>query len=155
RFLMKIIVTPPSPEELKEVLQRTTGTQVSTVESIFDDGSAEDAIERMRHLVREVVVADPMLEVLVRMMSALTPGDRYATKLVNDYVRFGPGPRAAQAVMLVAKVYALLDRRINLSFEDLKKAIVPALRHRIVLNFQAEADGITADTIIEQIRDAK
>jgi MoxR-like ATPase len=74
---------------------------------------------------------------------------------VKQYVRFGPGPRGAQAIVLAAKVCALLDGRINLSFEDIRSVIKPTLRHRLILNFQAEADGVTADDLIEEIRNAK
>jgi MoxR-like ATPase len=109
----------------------------------------------MRALVRQVIVAEPMLEMLVRMMGSLTPGSPFATKSVNHYVRFGPGPRAAQSVMLTAKVFALRDGRINLSFDDMKRALAPAIRHRLVLSFQAEADKVTSDQIIAEVRDAK
>ncbi|MCB0311516.1 MAG: hypothetical protein KDD42_09785, partial [Bdellovibrionales bacterium] len=112
-------------------------------------------IARMKLLVRHVVVADPMQDVLVRMIAALTPGNDYATELTKSYVRFGPGPRGAQALLMVAKVIAVLDGRINLAFEDIKAAIVPAIRHRLILNFQAEADGVSADQIIEEVRNAR
>ncbi len=97
-------------------------------------------------------MADPLLEVIVRIISALTPGGDFGTDTVNTYVRFGPGPRAAQAIMLAAKVTALLDGRINLSFEDIKAVAGAALRHRVILNFQAEAGSISSDEIIEGIR---
>jgi len=155
RFLFKIMLEPPSSNELKEILTRTTGTHMGEAESVFSLSEVSDKIETMKSLVREVVVADPLLEVLVRMMSALTPTSRYATEMTKKYVRFGPGPRGAQAVIMTAKVSALLDSRINLAFEDIKAVILPALRHRLILNFQAEADGITSDDIILQVRNAK
>ena len=155
RFLMKILVTPPSGSELKEILTRTTGTQVPEADRVFSQDEAVKQIQSMRFLVRKVYVADPMYEVLVRIISALTPGGEYATEMVKRYVRFGPGPRGAQAIILSAKVEALLDNRINVAFEDIKGVILPALRHRLILNFQAEADGISADDILEQIRNAR
>ena len=116
---------------------------------------ALEIIEQMKNLVRKVVVADPLQEVLVRMMAALTPQNKFATEQVKRYVRFGPGPRGAQALMMTAKVSALLDGRINLAFEDLRSGIVPALRHRLILNFQAEADEVVVDEIIEEVKNAK
>lgn len=155
RFLNKVLVAPPSAEELKEILRRTTGDAAVEVKTVIPADQVAVRIEEMKKLVRHVFVADPWQDVLVRMISALTPGNRYATEKVKKYVRFGPGPRGAQAIMMSAKVAALLDARINLSFDDIKAVIVPALRHRMILNFQAEADSISADEIIEEIKNAK
>ena len=155
RFLVKLWVQSPSSAELKEILNRTTGVQVPEARMIIPAQEVAAVIFRMRQLVRQVVVADPMQEVLVRMLAALTPGNKFATELCRKYVRFGPGPRGGQALMMSAKVSAILDGRINLSFEDIRSAITPALRHRLILNFQAEADEISADQIIEEVRNAK
>lgn len=155
RFLFKLMVKPPSSSELKEILNRTTGSVAFEIKSVFPLDQVTDIISQMRQLVRQVLVAEPMQEVLVRMMSALTPQNKFATELTQKYVRFGPGPRGAQALLLGAKVMALLDGRINLAFDDLKKVIIPAIRHRLILSFQAEADSITADEIIEEVRNAK
>lgn len=152
RFLLKLLIKPPTSEELKEIVSRTTGASVPGVKPIFSDVSK---ILEMRSLVREVVVADPMKEIVARVMAALTPQHEKSTRRVKEYVRFGPGPRGAQAIVLVAKVYALLDGRINLAFEDIKQVLVPTLRHRLILNFQAEADGVTSDELIEEIRNAR
>ena len=155
RFLVKVLVEPPSSAELKEILSRTTGSQLPEVRTVFGPEEAPEQIEIMKKLVRHVVISDPMYEILVRMIAALTPSNKYATELTKQYVRFGPGPRGAQAIVLSAKVTALLDRRINVSFEDIRAVILPAIRHRLILNFQAEADGISADDIVEQVRKAK
>lgn len=155
RFLLKLTVKSPDSKELKEILNRTTGTVVPDAKCVIDERKILDVIERMRMLVREVTVADPFQEILVRMLQGLDPNSEYATEMVKSYVRFGPGPRGAQSVMLAAKVRALCDSRINLSFDDIKAVIVPALRHRLILTFQAEADGVSADQILEQIRNAK
>ncbi len=155
RFLVKLLVTAPSAAELKEILTRTTGVKVPESQCIFTSGKVEDIITRMRILVRQVVVADPLQEILAVMLSALTPSNKFATEKTRRYVRFGPGPRGAQAVLLMAKVSALLDGRINLAFEDIKSVIVAALRHRLILNFQAEADGLSSDEIIEEVKNAK
>lgn len=155
RFLVKLLVKSPSGTELKEILNRTTGVQIPEARCVFGGNNDIQKIDAMRKLVRQVVVAPPMQEVLVRIMAALTPTSEYATKKVEKYVRFGPGPRGAQALMMMAKVSALLDSRINLAFEDIRESILPTLRHRLILNFQAEADSVTADDIIEEIRKAK
>lgn len=155
RFLMKILVKPPTPAELKEILRRTTGVSVPEARAVFDPEDVIQTIEAMKRLVRQVFVADPLQEVLVRLISAVTPGSQFAPPQVTRYVRFGPGPRGAQAVMMIAKVHALLDGRINLSFDDIKAAFIPALRHRLIMTFEAEADGVTADKILEEVRNAK
>ncbi len=155
RFLVKLLVEPPSSHDLKEVLSRTTGTQIPEAQSIFRNVDATARIEAMKRLVRHVVVSPPMYEILVRMIAALTPQNQYATEKTKKYVRFGPGPRGAQAIIMSAKVSALLEGRINISFEDIKGVIATCLRHRLILNFQAEADGIFADQIIDEVRNAK
>ena len=109
----------------------------------------------MQSLVRHVVVSDPIQEVIVRLIAALTPNSPFATPNAKRYIRFGPGPRGAQSLVMSAKVSALLDKRINLAFEDIQNAITATLRHRLILNFQAEADGVTADDLIEEVRSAK
>ena len=155
RFLNKVLVPAPTSDELKEILRRTTGNSIPDARNIIPIDKVAVVIENMKRLVRHVYVADPWQDVLVRMISALTPGNRYATEKVKKYLRFGPGPRGAQAIILSAKVAALLDGRMNLAFEDIKAVIVPALRHRLVLNFNAEADGVTSDQIIDEVRNAK
>jgi MoxR-like ATPase len=155
RFLFKLIVSPPTSQELKDILSRTTGATVHEVTPVFPADQAQAYILAMQNIVRHVVVSDPMQEVIVRVIAALTPSSPFATPKVKQYLRFGPGPRGAQAVVLAAKVAALLDGRINLSFEDIRGVIKPALRHRLIVNFQAEADAISADDLIEEVRNAK
>lgn len=155
RFLFKLLVPSPTSAELKEVLYRTTGVSIPEPATVIESEKMIQTMDSMKNLVRQVVVAGPLMEILVRLVGALSPDNKYATQSVKKYVRFGPGPRGAQSVMLAAKVSALLDQRINLSYDDIKLALTPALRHRLVLNFQAEADNITADDIIKEIKDAK
>lgn len=154
RFVFKLLVEPPSAVELKEILARTTGEHSASISPVLSPDQTAETILQMRQLVRQVVVSPVLQDVLVGMIYALTPGSTTSTTTVRNYVRFGPGPRGAQSILLAAKVSALLDNRINLAYEDIKSVIVPALRHRLILNFQAEADGITADQIIEEVRDA-
>ncbi len=155
RFMMKVLVTPPSSDELKEVLGRTTGTEVPQAQPVFNPAEAPGVVEQLKRLIREVHVAPMMYDVLVRLVAALTPQSQFATEKAKRYVRFGPGPRGAQAAVMSAKVNALLDGRINLSFDDLKAVLLPTLRHRLILNFQAEADAVSADEIIDEVRNAK
>ena len=155
RFLVKVLVPSPSSAELKEILSRTTGTVTSPVESIFSEAEAPLRLAAMQNLVRHVVVSDPIQEVIVRLIAALTPASPFATPHAKRYIRFGPGPRGAQGLVMSGKVAALLDNRINLAFEDIQNAITATLRHRLILNFQAEADGVTPDDLIEEVRSAK
>lgn len=154
RFIFKLLVGAPSAQALKEILSRTTGSLAGSVRALLPPEEIGATILNMRQLVRRVLVAPPLEDLLVGMIFALTPGSTNCTELVTQYVRFGPGPRGAQAVLLAAKVFALLDNRINVSYQDIKTAIVPALRHRLILNYQAEAEGVTADQIIEEVREA-
>ena len=155
RFLVKLMLDLPNSNELKEILSRTTGTKIPAAQPVLPQSEIVNVIQSMKQLVRQVIVADPMQDVLVRMMLALTPSSEYATPKVKRYVRFGPGPRGAQAIVMLSKVSALLEGRVNVSFDDLKKSLLPCLRHRLILNFQAEADEVTADMIIEEIKNAK
>jgi MoxR-like ATPase len=154
RFMFKVLVPPPSSAEMKEILARTTGEHSVTLQPLLPPEQMAQMILGMRQLVRQVVVSPVVQDILVGMIYALTPGSTNCTDLVSEYVRFGPGPRGAQSVLLCAKVFALLDNRINIAYQDIKAVIVPALRHRLILNFQAEAEGITVDQIIEEVRDA-
>ncbi len=154
RFLVKLLVPSPTPAQLKEILIRTTGAAQPEIRPSLDAQAAGQIIQNMRRLVRSIFVPEPLQEALVRMLTALTPGSDFETDAVKGYVKFGPGPRGAQAVMMYAKVQALLDGRANLAFADLKAAILPCLRHRLILNFQAQADRVSADEILTQVRDA-
>ena len=151
RFLFKLLLKAPAPSALKEILSRTTGASSHKVEAIIDPERTTEAVMSMRELVRQVTVAPPLEDLLVGTIFALTPESNSATNMVSEYVRYGPGPRGAQSVLLAAKVFALLDGRLNLAVEDIKAASLPALRHRIILNYQAEAEGISTDQIVEEV----
>ena len=155
RFIFKLLVPSPSAQELKEILARTTGAQVPSAQPIMPPSELVHRLLAMRQLVRRVIVAPPLEDLLVGMMFSLTPQSVSATELVGQYVRFGPGPRGAQSVLLAAKVLALLDGRINLSYQDILRTLVPALRHRLILNYQAEAEGVTADQIVDEVKEAR
>jgi MoxR-like ATPase len=151
RFLFKVIMGAPKPDELREILHRTTGASSYQPQSIFNESTASKKIEQMKTLVREVMVAEPLERYIISIVGACTPGGPGATPEVMQYLRFGPSPRGAQALLLCAKVNALLDGRVSVSYDDINDAIVPGLRHRLLRNFQAEAENITPESLLEQV----
>ncbi|MGG4443764.1 AAA family ATPase [Brevibacillus fortis] len=148
RFLLKIDVPYPTEEELKMIVRQTTTSQVITVEKV---ASAEQIAE-IQQAAREVLVADVVLDYAVKLLLATHPGEQ-AIASVNKYVRNGAGPRGVQAIVSLAKVRALLAGRYNLAYEDVTAVALPALRHRIFLNFEGEANGIRPDRVIMDILD--
>jgi MoxR-like ATPase len=150
RFLFKVVMGSPKPEELREILNRTTGATMHTAQSIFPVASAPVAIEQLKALVREVMVAEPIERYVIGVIGACTPNGPGAIPEVSQYLRFGPSPRGAQALILCAKVNALLDGRVSVSYDDVADGVVPALRHRLLRNFQAEAENVSTDSILDQ-----
>jgi MoxR-like ATPase len=151
RFLFKVVMGSPKPEELREILKRTTGSTTHTARSVFDPAKAPGAVERLKTLVRDVIAAEPLERYIIGIVSACMPGSPGAIPEANQYLRFGPSPRGAQALILCAKVNALLDGRVSISYEDIEDAILPSLRHRLLRNFQAEAENVTTESILEQV----
>jgi len=147
RFFFKILVGYPSAEELSEVLNRTTAGPREPVQKVL---SREDLLELMK-LVREVPVASHVQDYAVRLVMATHPRTETAVPIATQYLRFGSSPRGAQTMILAGKVRALADNRFNVSFDDIEAAALPALRHRLILNFEAEAEGITTDQVVGQI----
>jgi MoxR-like ATPase len=129
------------------ILDRTTRGEWPVAEKVIEGGE----IERLQQVVREVLVAPPVQDYAVRLVLATHPGGEFATGETNRYIRCGASPRGAQALVLAGKVRALLEGRYNVSFEDIRQAYLPALRHRILLNFEAQAENIPSDTILTQI----
>ncbi|MGC1679275.1 MAG: MoxR family ATPase [Candidatus Binataceae bacterium] len=152
RFLFKVVMGSPKPDELREILSRTTGTREHQIEAIFKPATAAQEIETLKGLVREVMVAEPLERYIIAMIGACTPGGPGAIPEVSQYLRFGPSPRGAQAIILSAKVNALLAGRVSVSYEDIDDAVVPCLRHRLLRNFQAEAENVTTESILEQVQ---
>ena len=147
RFFFKLIVESPSHEVLVEILNRTTSKDTPEAGIVIDGKK----IVQWREFVREVIVAPKVMDYAVSLVRATQPGNDVAPEKVNTYVRFGSSPRGAQALLLAGKVSALRAGRYNVSFEDLRKAAHPALRHRILLNFEAEADNVSSDAVIDSI----
>ncbi len=153
RFFFKLTVGYSGREDLAEILERTTTGAHATINPVLD----AERIERYQQLVRRVAIAPHVRDYAVRTVLATHPkdsrygGGEFATPLVNEYVRIGASPRAAQALELAGKCRALLDGRAAASVDDIREVALPALRHRIMLNFEGEAEGVTTDTIVENI----
>jgi MoxR-like ATPase len=149
RFMFKLLVQYSSRSELAEIVDRTTGKVVPSPEKVMDG----DEVLEWRGLVRDLVVANHVKDYAVRLTLATHPEGEFAAGTTNQYVAFGASPRAAQALILAGKFQALLDGRWNVSFGDIRAVAKPALRHRILLNFEGEADGIKSDEIVDNILD--
>jgi MoxR-like ATPase len=147
RFLLKVLVPSPSPDELTDILALTTGEQGPPPEPILSDAE----VQRLQRLCREVVVARPLLEYVSRLVSASDPESDTAPALVKQALRYGAGVRGGQSVVLAAKARALLEGRANVSFEDLRAVAKPALRHRLLLSFAGEADGTRSDDVVAKL----
>jgi len=144
RFLFKIMVPFPPADDLAEILNRTTGTQVPDPRKVVNG----ERINEMKGLVRKVPIAHHVTHYAVRLNNATHPELDGCPSIVKKYVRYGSSPRGAQTLVLAGKVEALLSGRFNVAFDDVRKVAMPALRHRIILNFEGEAEGIQPDDII-------
>ena len=146
RFFFKLRVTAPAREELHAILDRTTGAEAPTVRRVL----TRDRLLEMRGLIRQVPVARPLQDYVVRLIDATHPPASTLPE-VKKFVRYGSSPRGAQAILLGAKVLALRAGRFSPSFDDVRQVAPQALRHRILLNFEGEADGISTDQILEAL----
>ncbi|MCK9918123.1 AAA family ATPase [Microbacteriaceae bacterium K1510] len=149
RFLVKIDVPFPTEAELKEIVLRTTSVYENRVEKI----ASGDAISSIQQMIREVLVADQVLSYAVNILLATHPAGS-SVESVQKYVKAGAGPRGVQAMISVAKVRAFLAGRLNVSYEDIEAVALPALRHRIFLNFEGEANAIQPDLLVGDVLQA-
>ncbi|PYJ01167.1 MAG: AAA family ATPase, partial [Verrucomicrobia bacterium] len=147
RFFFKLLVGYPTALELTEVLNRTTEGAKPQINKVLEG----PALMELQQLVRQVPVASHVKDYAVRLVLATHPKTETAAAAANQYLRFGSSPRGAQCLILAGKVRALVQGRFNVSFEDLQAAVPAALRHRLILNFEAEAEGVTTDHIIARI----
>jgi MoxR-like ATPase len=147
RFLFKLIVRYSNREELNAILERTTESAPPRIERVVDGAGVLGGQE----LARQVVVAPHVRDYAARLALATHPQGEFAVDVVNRFLRYGASPRAAQALVLAGKVRALASGRFNVSFEDVRHFTQPSLRHRLILNFEGEAEGITTDQIIDQV----
>jgi len=147
RFFYKLEVGYSSRADLSEILNRTTAGQTPKLEQVLDAPS----ILEYQQLVRRVIIAPHVQDYAVRLVLATHPQGELATPMVNQFLRFGASPRAAQSLVLAGKVKALLDGRANVSIEDLRSSALPAMRHRCLLNFEGEAEGMKTDAVLQNI----
>jgi MoxR-like ATPase len=147
RFFFKLLVGYPTAAELTEVLNRTTERAQAQVNKVVDG----TRLLELQQLVRQVPVASHVKDYAVRLVLATHPKTDTAAAITNQYLRFGSSPRGGQCLILAGKVRALTQGRFNVSFEDIQDAAPAALRHRLILNFEAEAEGITTDHVIAQV----
>lgn len=145
RFLFKVTLGYPLRSELIEILDRTTGGIIPEATKTVESSE----VLGLRSLVREVPIPTEVRDYAVTLVLATHPGE--AGDSVSRFVRYGASPRAAQALVLGAKAVALLDGRYSVSYEDIRRVAAPALRHRLILTFEGEAEGITTDTVIREI----
>jgi MoxR-like ATPase len=147
RFFFKLVVGYPNAADLTEVITRTTENKKASISKVLDGAS----LIELQHLVRQVPVASHVKDYAVRLILATHPKSETAVAITNQYLRFGSSPRGAQCLILAGKVRALTQGRFNVSFDDIQAVAIATLRHRLILNFEAEAEGITTDHIIAQI----
>ena len=147
RFFFKLIVPYTNRQELRTIIERTTTGQDPRADSVV---GAEGIVEA-QELVKHVVIAEHVQDYAIRMVLATHPQGEFAAEVTNRFIRFGSSPRGVQALVLAGKVRAMLDERYHVSFDDIETAVLPALRHRILLNFEGQAEGITADEVLAEI----
>ncbi len=147
RFFFKVEVPFPSEEDLVQIMERTTGIETPSV------GKAATAAEviAMQRLARDVPIASHVMAYAIRVLRGTHPETERVPEIVTAFVRYGASPRGAQALVLGAKIHALLDGRFNVAYSDVQAVAAPALRHRIILNFEGEAEGISTDAVVRAI----
>ncbi|MBI3988278.1 MAG: MoxR family ATPase [candidate division NC10 bacterium] len=147
RFFFKLKVSYPTEDELSEIVERTTKAEEVSVKKVM---GAEE-VEAMKAFIREIPIASHVKAYASRLILTTHPETPSSPELVKRFVRYGSSPRGAQALVLAGKVNALLSSRFNVSFDDIRDAALPALRHRLIFSFEGEAEGIDPDRIIEEV----
>ncbi len=147
RFLFKLVVGYSTRQDLATVIDRTTRGVTIEPKKVMDGTE----IRKWQQLVRQVVLAQHVQDYIVRLTLATHPEGEFALPVTNKYLRWGSSPRGAQTLALASKVRALLEGRYNVSFEDVRRVYLPAMRHRVVLNFEAQAEGLSTDSVLLEI----
>ena len=147
RFMMKILLASPPADELVSILDRTTGAKTPRAQAV----ATGQSIIEMRQTVREVEVASAVSKYIADLVLATSPASDLAPDATRKYVRYGSSPRGAQAILLGAKVRAIVQGRANVALSDVRKCVPPALRHRLILSFEGQADSITTDDVIAEV----
>ena len=150
RFLFKVLVPFPSEDDLVRIVDRTTGADSPVAAKV---ATAAEIVE-MQRLARAVPIAPHVTAYAVSLLSATHPDQARAPELVRQYVRYGGSPRGAQALVTAGKIFALLEGRFNVAIDDVRAAAMPALRHRVIMNFEGEAEGITSEAVVRAVLDA-
>ncbi len=144
RFMCKLLVPHPKKEELKEIIRRTTGTEQISLQPIMDRAE----LLAVQRLVKEIMVSDEVLDFAIFIVESTHPDRESASELVKQYIEYGSGPRGLQNLIMMAKARALVNGRYHVSIGDIKQTALPVLRHRILLNFEAEATNVKEDEIL-------
>ncbi|KKK74912.1 hypothetical protein LCGC14_2879020, partial [marine sediment metagenome] len=147
RFFFKLVVGYSNREQLSTIIDRTTRGETVEPDKVMDG----QEIQQWRQLVCEVILAKHVQDYIVRLVLSTHPEGEAALPTTNQYVRWGGSPRGAQTLALAAKVRALLDGRYNVSFEDVRRVYLPAMRHRIIVNFEAQAEGVESDKVLLEL----
>ena len=147
RFFFKLIVGYSGRQDLATIVERTTRSIHADAEKVMNG----EEIVRWQQLIREVILAQHVQDYIVRLVLATHPEGQFALPITNQYLRWGSSPRGAQSLALAAKVRALLEGRYNVSFEDVRRVYLPAMRHRVILNFEAQAENVEPDHVLLEI----
>ncbi len=147
RFFFKLVVNYSTREEMATILDRTTKGDWPPPSKVMDG----PAIREWQKLIRKLFIAPQVQDYAIRLVLATHPGGPFASPQADKYIRCGASPRGAQAMVLAAKVRAMLQGRFNVSFDDIRNVALPALRHRVLLNFEAQAENISTDTVLKEI----
>jgi len=147
RFLFKINVRFPDEDDLVKILERTTGSATQEARKVM----AGERLLEIRRLLRSIPVTPSLTRFVARVLRATHPDDKNASDLVRRYVRFGGSPRGAQSMLLAARVRAVLEGRKSPGTVDVRAVAIPALRHRVILNFEGEAEGVSVDSVLEEV----
>lgn len=153
RFLFKIFVDYPNAADLSKIIRQTTASDAVEIKPVLSEQNAKGWILGGQRLVRDVLVASSIEDYVVRLVTATRPDADGVDSLATRFLRYGASPRGAQAILMGAKVLALIHGRVNVSYEDVDQVILPALTHRVVLSFEAEADKRTSADILKAITD--
>jgi MoxR-like ATPase len=147
RFFFKLVVEYPDKQDLHTILDRTTADNAPKPQVVI----AKARIMEMRELVRRVPLARQIQDYAVRVVLATHPENTEATPLSKQFMRYGASPRGLQAIILAAKIRALLEGRYAVAIDDIRHVAAPAMRHRMILNFEGEAEGVDPDSIVQEI----
>ncbi len=147
RFLFKLKIEYPNIDEMHAIMDRTTQVEEAEAKAVLEQGE----VLQMRETVLSVPIAKPVQDYAIRLTLATHPNSPHSHALTNKYARFGASPRGTQAMVLGGKMQALLNDRVHVACEDIRNVVMPALRHRILLNFEGEAEHVDTDDILREI----